>query len=213
LVHGSFSGVSLASGDRNGRRSAVMPFKHNTARRHHIEKMNFRVANWPEYEAGLRPRGSLTLWLTPDALSRWQAPRRKARGDQHRYSDLAIDTALTRCLVFGLRLRQGEGLLELVLQLMGLALAVPDHTPVADQSARDGKCQVGLACSRRTSDIMPGISHLKLEFSIVSIRGLGKCCRFYVVSLLVEHRYSSLSRMTERWRTFPAGCWIKMPAN
>ncbi|MBB6414235.1 hypothetical protein HNQ71_006944 [Mesorhizobium sangaii] len=105
-----------------------MPFKHNTSRRHHIEKMKFRVTNWPEYEAGLRHRGSLTLWVTPEALSRWQAPRRKTRGGQHRYSDLAIETTLTLGLVVGLRLRQAEGLLESVLQLMGLALAVPDHT-------------------------------------------------------------------------------------
>jgi hypothetical protein len=108
-----------------------MPFKHNSARRHHIEKMNFRVTNWPAYEAGLRRRGSLTLWLTPDALSGWQAPRRKTRGGQHRYSDLAIETALTLGLVFGLRLRQVEGLLESMLQLMGLALAVPDHTTLS----------------------------------------------------------------------------------
>jgi hypothetical protein len=108
-----------------------MPFKHNTSRRHHIEKMKFRVTNWPEYEAGLRHRGSLTLWVPPEALSRWQAPRRKTRGGQHRYSDLAIETTLTLGLVFGLRLRQAEGLLESVLQLMGLALAVPDHTTLS----------------------------------------------------------------------------------
>jgi hypothetical protein len=72
-----------------------MPFKHNSACRHPIEKMNFKVTNWPEYEAGLRRRGSLTLWLTPNALSGWQAPRRKTRGGQHRYSDLAIETTLT----------------------------------------------------------------------------------------------------------------------
>jgi hypothetical protein len=71
------------------------------------------------------------LWVTPEALSKWQAPRRKTRGGQHRYSDLAIETALTLGLVFGLRLRQAEGLLESVLQLMGLALAVPDHTPLS----------------------------------------------------------------------------------
>jgi hypothetical protein len=76
-----------------------MPFKHNSSRRHHIETMKFRVANWREYEAGLRRRGSLTLWLTPEALSAWQAPRRKTRGGQHRYSDLAIETALALGLV------------------------------------------------------------------------------------------------------------------
>ena len=64
-------------------------------------------------------------------MSKWQAPRRKTRGGQHRYSDLAIETALTLGLVFGLRLRQAEGLLESVLQLMGLALAVPDHTTLS----------------------------------------------------------------------------------
>ena len=83
-----------------------MPFKHNASRRHHIKTMKFRVSNWREYEAGLRRRGSLTLWVTPEALSKWQAPRRKTRGGQHRYSDLAIETALTLGLVFGLRLRQ-----------------------------------------------------------------------------------------------------------
>ncbi|WP_022719489.1 transposase, partial [Rhizobium mongolense] len=76
-----------------------MPFKHNASRRHHIEKTKFRVTNWPEYEAGLRRRGSLTLWLTPEALSKWYAPRRKTRGGQHRYSDLAIETTLTLGLV------------------------------------------------------------------------------------------------------------------
>lgn len=41
----------------------------------------------------------------------WLAPRRTTRGGQPRYSDLAIETALTLGLVFGLRLRQVEGLL------------------------------------------------------------------------------------------------------
>jgi hypothetical protein len=40
-----------------------MPHKHNADRRDHIPKMAFKVENWPEYEAGLRRRGSLTLWI------------------------------------------------------------------------------------------------------------------------------------------------------
>lgn len=68
---------------------ATMPFKHNAARRHHIGKMKFKVTNWAEYEAGLRRRGSLTLWMTAEALSSWQAPKRTTRGGQPRYSDQA----------------------------------------------------------------------------------------------------------------------------
>jgi hypothetical protein len=99
-----------------------MPHKHNASRRHHIGKMKFRVTNWREYEAGLRRRGSLTLWVTPEALAGWAAPRRKTRGGQSRYSNLAIETALTLGMVFGLRLRSCEGLLGSLLKLMGVAM-------------------------------------------------------------------------------------------
>ena len=108
-----------------------MPHKHNAARRHHIGKMKFKVTNWAEYEAGLRRRGSLTLWITPEALAGWAAPRRKTRGGQPLYSDLAIETTLMLGMVFGLRLRQSEGLLSSVLDMMGLDLPVPDHTTLS----------------------------------------------------------------------------------
>jgi hypothetical protein len=71
-----------------------MPDKHNADRRHHVPTMAHRVTNWPEYEAGLRSRGSLTLWITPEALAQWHAPRRTTPGGQSRYSDLAIATTL-----------------------------------------------------------------------------------------------------------------------
>ena len=86
------------------------PHKHNASHRHRIGKMKFKVTNWGEYEAGLCRRGSLTLWVTPQALSAWAAPRRKTRGGQPLYSDLAIKTTLMLAMVFGLRLRQNDGL-------------------------------------------------------------------------------------------------------
>lgn len=114
-----------------------MPFKHNACRRHRIGKMKFKVTNWAEYEAGLRHRGSLTLWMTPEALSCWQAPKRTTRGGQPRYSELAIDTTLMLGLVFGLRLRQTEGFITSVLKLIGLDLAVPDHTTLSRRASKE----------------------------------------------------------------------------
>src|SRR4051794_17135786 len=61
---------------RLGRYGLGMPFKHNAARRHRIPKTRYRVQNWPAYEAGLKRRGDLTLWLDEAALAKWQAPRR-----------------------------------------------------------------------------------------------------------------------------------------
>ena len=49
-----------------------MPFKANAARRHYIPKQRHRVTNWAEYDAGLRARGSLTVWFTPEAIAAWR---------------------------------------------------------------------------------------------------------------------------------------------
>jgi len=46
-----------------------MSNKHDTDRRHYIQKMKFKVQNWPEYDAGLRQRGCLTLWVENIALA------------------------------------------------------------------------------------------------------------------------------------------------
>src|SRR3954462_1391109 len=100
----------------------LLPFKANAARRHHIPKQRHRVTNWAEYDAALRARGSLTVWFTPETIAAWAAAPRLTRGGQPTYSDLAIATALTLKAVFGLALRQTEGLIGSVLQLLDLDL-------------------------------------------------------------------------------------------
>ncbi len=108
-----------------------MPFKLNQDRRHHIPRQRHKVTNWSAYEAGLRARGSLTVWFTAEAIAAWRAEPRTTRGGQPRYSALAITTALTLRAVFHLALRQTEGLIGSILQLLGLDLTVPDHTTLS----------------------------------------------------------------------------------
>src|SRR3954451_21556748 len=109
----------------------AVPFKAKVACRRHIPKQRHRVANWAEYEAGLRARGSLTVWFTPEAIAAWRAEPRTTRGGQPSYSDLAITTALTLRAVFRLALRQTEGLIGSILQLLDLDLPVPDHSTLS----------------------------------------------------------------------------------
>src|SRR6476619_2438375 len=106
----------------------AVPFKANAARRHRIPRQRHRVTDWAEYDAALRQRGSLTIWFTEEAIAAWRAEPRTTRGGQPWYSPLAILTALTLRAVFRLALRQTEGLIGSILRLLGLALAVPDHT-------------------------------------------------------------------------------------
>jgi hypothetical protein len=64
-------------------------------------------------------------------IEAWRAAPRTTRGGQCRYSALAIETALTLRAVFHRALRQTEGLIGSLLRLLGLDLAVPDHTTLS----------------------------------------------------------------------------------
>jgi hypothetical protein len=93
------------------------------------------VTNWPDYDAALVRRGELTVWLTEEAIASWYAPATGERGGQPIYSAIAIETALTLRLVFHQPLRQTEGLLRSIAALLGIDIAIPDHTTL---SCREG---------------------------------------------------------------------------
>ena len=101
------------------------------------------MRNWREYEAGLRNRGSLTVWisLTAGKLVNWDAPRPRRRkpGRQRKYSNHAIETAVTLGMVFHLSSRQSEGLLRSLFALMKLDNDVPDHTTISRRKPKLGK--------------------------------------------------------------------------
>lgn len=81
-----------------------MAFKHHAAHCHRIPRACHRVTNWPAYEAGLRRRGDLTLWLDQAALAGWATPRRSTPGGWQLHSDLAIAPVLS--------LRQAEAFIR-----------------------------------------------------------------------------------------------------
>ena len=91
-------------------------------------KSPYRIRNWPKYEAGLQRRGALTIWLADTALEAWRAPPSGKPGGQRTYSDLAIEAALTIRMVFHLPLRQTEGFLRSLADLLEVGLPIPDHT-------------------------------------------------------------------------------------
>src|SRR3954463_12929423 len=106
----------------------ALPFKLNQDRRRHIPEQKRRVTTWRVPDESLRRRGSLTVWFSDEAVAAWKAERRTSRGGQPEYSDLAILTGLTLKAVFRLAYRQTEGLIGSVIGLLGLDLAVPDHS-------------------------------------------------------------------------------------
>lgn len=99
-------------------------------------KRRYRLRNWCDYNAALVRRGSLTLWLDEAALTGWVARRRPGRrGRPYRYSDDAIRCLLTLQAVYHLSLRATEGFVTSLVELLGLALPVPDFSTVARRQA------------------------------------------------------------------------------
>jgi hypothetical protein len=143
-----------------------MPFKQNAARCHRMPKARYRVGNWPTYEAGLRRRGDLTLWLHETTLAVWRAPRRTTPGGQAWYSDIAVELVLTLRLVLQLALRQAEGFAASVLLLLGNDLRGPDHTTLS----RRGRNFAG----RRPETVPHGPMHLVIDSTGLKLFGRGE---------------------------------------
>ncbi len=76
----------------------LMPYRFNEPRRRRIPRARYRVQNWPEYDRALQQRGSLTVWVTPEALAAWQPPRNRAAESRRVLDDIA-KTALGPVLV------------------------------------------------------------------------------------------------------------------
>ena len=72
-------------------------------------RTRYRVGNWADYDRSLVERGSVALWFAADALAAWTPVPSGLRGGQRKFSDVAIETALTLRLVYHLPLRQAEG--------------------------------------------------------------------------------------------------------
>ena len=48
--------------------------KYPKRKQYKYAKCRYRVRNWPQYEAGLRRRGDVTVWFSEDAIEAWHAP-------------------------------------------------------------------------------------------------------------------------------------------
>ena len=104
------------------------------SRVHPNYKTRYHVGNWSSYDRALVQRGDITMWISEDAIDAWTPRPSRKRGGQRRYSDTAIETALTLRTAFKLPLRQAEGFLRSILGLMDIDLEAPDHTTLSRRS-------------------------------------------------------------------------------
>jgi len=145
-----------------------MPYKANELRRHKIPRARYRVSNWPEYDRALQQRGSLTVWVTPEALAAWHPPKTGRRGRSPQYAEIAIETGHLLRLAFGRPWRQTEGLLRSLATLLGVSIGIPDHTTFSRRSP-------GLALASALAEAQrSGPVHVVIDSTGLKVYGAGE---------------------------------------
>ena len=96
----------------------------------------------------------------------WHAPATGRRGGQPVYSDLAIETGLALRLVLHQPLRQTEGALRSIADLLGAEIGIPDH---ATFSRRNGGLTILPKRIERNEPL-----HLLVDSTGVKIYGEGE---------------------------------------
>ena len=129
-------------------------------------KAVYRVKNWSSYNRALVARGSLTVWLDDSFWRQWYDQRPSQRGAQFVYSDSTIEWMLTVRVLLGLPLRQTQGFIQSLLDLMGLALAAPDYSTL---SRRQGHLAVILPRQRPDTPM-----HLVVDSTGLKVYGEGE---------------------------------------
>jgi hypothetical protein len=127
----------------------------------------YRIRNWREYNRALINRSRLTLWFDERAVAEWRntAPA-TGPGAPRTYSDLAIECALVFKSVYHLSFRAAQGFLSSIVELMKLALPIPDYSTV---SRRQGALQVAGAALPQS-----GPRHIVIDATGLRVYGAGE---------------------------------------
>jgi len=127
-------------------------------------KPKYRTTNWKEYNAALKARGSLHIWLDKDMC--WHGSASGKRGRSPTYSEAAIQFCLTIKGLFSLPLRQAMGMAQSLLKLSGLDWQVPDFSTVSRR-------QKNLAVTIGTHPTTTGL-HLLVDSTGIKMLGEGE---------------------------------------
>ena len=127
----------------------------------------YRIRNWREYNRALINRGRLTVWFDEQGIIAWRNTAPAAGpGAPRLYADLAIECALVLKSVYHLSLRAAQGFLSSVVELMQLALPLPDYSTV---SRRQGVLSVRSTVTPRRSP-----RHIVIDATGLKVYGAGE---------------------------------------
>ncbi len=129
----------------------------------------YKVNNWSEYNRSLKKRGSITLWLSDDVQEQWYYTSKQGKGGQFTYSNTCIEACCIIRKVYHLPLRQTEGFMKSIIELMQLEMAVPDYTVICRRSS---KLKISSLLTKRINT--GGHLHIVMDSTGLKVYGEGE---------------------------------------
>lgn len=110
-----------------------MPNKYPNKKGWDVPKQKHKVTNWTEYNAALKRRGDITVWLSEGAIAKWYEKDRvyDGTGTPQLFTDFAIITCHEIRQVYRLPLRQSEGFINSLFSLMNIPLRCPNFSTLS----------------------------------------------------------------------------------
>jgi hypothetical protein len=131
------------------------------------QNCKYKIRNWSKYNAALKARGSLTIWVDEDSCSGWYNGQKTGKsGASQTYTDTAVQCCLTVREVFRLPLRQTEGFMNSVFRLGQLDLNCPDYTTLSRRGT-----SLAVVC-RRSGSKKP--RHVVIDSTGLKVYGEGE---------------------------------------
>lgn len=107
-----------------------------TARSPRKGTSKYKVLNWSEYNRSLIHRGRIDFWIDEVVLSKWHPQiENPKRGGQLDYSDLAIQACLSLRRLYRLPLRQTQGFISSLIDMVGLDIECPNYTTLSRRTS------------------------------------------------------------------------------
>src|SRR5207248_9295735 len=105
-----------------------MPNKYPKKKGWNVPKQKHKLQNWPDYNDALRQRGAIEIWISAEAINNWYEPNRVYDRSEERR--VGKECRIIRCHEVRkenkLPLRQCEGFIKTIFNLMNLDITVPE---------------------------------------------------------------------------------------
>lgn len=148
--------------------------------------MNHAKRNWKEYNKSLVNKGSLTVWIDPNAYAQWIYKSGK-RG-RPKFSSYVIKVGWILKTVYRLAFRALQGFFNSILQLMKLPMKAPDYS-LFSKRAHEVLDDLPRLSARRPTDLVIDASGFKVygegEWK-VKIHGKGKPRRWIKAHIAID---------------------------